>query len=359
MEATRMKYNSRMATRTLVPLISNIVATQLFAATAAYDLVVVDADSFLPLKGVDVVGWFSNDNGWKAWTESAPEYVDKKTTDEDGRCHLEGETNNGRTGVNIRKPPKDYYPTTGIRYQFTQEPIFPLMHWRPTDLVITAALYKIERPVPLFVRRTILGNGQPISERVQGSFAYDLIKAAWLPPLGNGEHADIVFERMQREDFGEAVNPLRPEFKGKSYKEAVVARFTGEDNGIMEFKPNPNASLLIRTAPELGYGASYVLWHSVDSCNQHHESTDKNRHFCFRIRTRRNEKREIVESYYGKIYGDIRPVSDKKNLFGVTFLYYLNPTPNDRNLEWDRKNNLCDKPGKLEMIVNHMPTLLP
>ena len=60
-----------------------------------------------------------------------------------------------------------------------------------------------------------------------------------------------------------------------------------------------------------------------------------------------------------KIYGDIRPVSDKKNLYGVTFLYYLNPTPNDRNLEWDRKNNLCDKPGNLEMIVNHMPTLLP
>ena len=219
------------------------------------------------------------------------------------------------------------------------------MHWRPTDLVITAALYKIERPVPLFVRRTVLGNGQPIADRVQGLFAYDLIKAAWLPPLGNGEHADIIFERMQREDFGEAVNPLRPEFKGKSYKETVVARFTGEDNGIIEVKPNPNASLMIRTAPELGYGASYVLWHSVDSCNQHHESTDKNRHFCFRIRTRRNEKREIVESYYGKIYGDIRPVSDKKNLYGVTFLYYLNPTPNDSNLEWDRKNNLCDKPG--------------
>ena len=355
-----MKHNSKMGTRMLILLGFQVLTMRLLSATAAYDLVVVDADTLKPIKGVDVVAWFSNNNGWKAWTESAPEYEDKKTTDENGRCHLAGETNNGRTGVNIHKPPRDYYPNSFcVRHQFTQKPTLPLMHWRPTDLVITAALCKIERPVPLFVRRTLLGNGQPISERVQGPFSYDLLKAAWLPPIGNGEHADIVFERLPREEFGEAVNPLRPEFRGKSYKETVVARFVGVDNGIVEVKPNPNATLMIRTAPDSGYGESFELWHSVDGCNQHHESTDANRHCCFRVRTRRNEKGEIVESYYGKIYGDIGPVSDKKNLYGVTFLYYLNTNPNDRNLEWDRKNNLCDKPGKLEISVNHTPMLLP
>lgn len=38
-----------------------------------------------------------------------------------------------------------------------------------------------------------------------------------------------------------------------------------------------------------------------------------------------------------KIYGDF----NIKDVEGVEFLYYLNPTPNDRNLEWDMKNNLC------------------
>jgi len=355
-----MKRNSKTVNRRLVLLVFQFITIQLFAATAAYDLVVVDADTLTPVKGVNVVGWFSNSNGWKAWTESAPEYEDKKTTDENGRCHLAGETNNGRTGVNIHKPPRGYYPNSFcVRHQFTQEPVLPLMHWRPTNLVITAALYKIERPVPLFVRRTLLGNGQPISARVKGPFSYDLLKAAWLPPIGDGEHADIVFETMPREVFGDAEVPGRPQFRGKAYKERVVAKFPGIDNGIVEVKPNPNATLMIRNAPESGYGTSCELWHSVDGCYQHHESTDKNRHFCFRIRTRRNEKGEIVESYYGKIYGDIGPVSDKKNLYGVTFLYYLNPTPNDRNLEWDRKTNLCDKPGNLETSINHACMLLP
>ena len=72
-----------------------------------------------------------------------------------------------------------------------------------------------------------------------------------------------------------------------------------------------------------------------------------------------NEKGEILEACYGKIYGDIGTVADKKNLYGVTFLYYLNPKPNDRNLEWDMKNNLCPNPGNVEMMVNHSPMVLP
>ena len=43
-----------------------------------------------------------------------------------------------------------------------------------------------------------------------------------------------------------------------------------------------------------------------------------------------------------KIYDDF----DLVNFEGVGFLYYLNPTPNDRNLEWDMRNNLCPNPGK-------------
>ena len=30
-----------------------------------------------------------------------------------------------------------------------------------------------------------------------------------------------------------------------------------------------------------------------------------------------------------------------------SFMYYLNPTSLDRNLEWDMKTNLCPNPGPL------------
>ena len=35
----------------------------------------------------------------------------------------------------------------------------------------------------------------------------------------------------------------------------------------------------------------------------------------------------------------------ERRLLDVEFLYYLNLTPLDRNLEWDMKTNLCPNPG--------------
>ena len=72
-------------------------------------------------------------------------------------------------------------------------------------------------------------------------------------------------------------------------------------------------------------------WHC-----EYFSDKDPNRCYTFRIRTRRNEKGELVEAYYGKIYGDFEfEGDDKKGLIGVKFLYYLNPKSLDRNLEWD------------------------
>ncbi len=326
------------------------------AAPAEFNVCVTDAETGCPLTGVEVIGWFANSNGWKAWTESAPTYEYKKLTNENGFCHISGETNNGEVGFDIDQTPMGYYRYVGWKRKFVQKTISPHMRWCPTDLVITAALYRIERPVPLFIRRTVLGNGHDISERVKGSFSYDFLKAAWLPPIGNGEHADMVFERLPRQMFGKVSNP---HVNACSYKDTIFVRFEGDGNGIMEMAPMPNTTFMIRTAPVSGYGKSYKIWHSIDDAYQHQESRDENRHFCFRIRTRKNEKGEIIESYYGKIYGDIGTVADKKNLYGVTFLYYLNLRPNDRNLEWDMKNNLCPNSGNVEMMVNHSPMLLP
>ena len=81
---------------------------------------------------------------------------------------------------------------------------------------------------------------------------------------------------------------------------------------------------------------------------KYYDEYDKNRCYYFRIRSKFDDKGNLIEAYYGKVYGDFKIGAHIDiGLDVVKFLYYLNPTPNDRNLEWDMKTNLCPNPGKI------------
>jgi hypothetical protein len=59
--------------------------------------------------------------------------------------------------------------------------------------------------------------------------------------------------------------------------------------------------------------------------------------YFFRVRTVRDQSGKIISAHYGKIYGDF--------FFGcsasyIDYTYYLNPTPNDRNVEFKPGSNL-------------------
>lgn len=358
-------FHNNRTLHSMLLIVLSIAPGSLFAATAGFNVLVVDADTLAPIKGVDVVGWFSNDNGWKAWTESAPEYVDKKTTDEKGFCHVAGETNTGETGVNIHYPPHGYYPNSFcIRHQFSQKPVFPLMRWRPTDLVITALLQRVMHPLPLFVKRMGRCIGSDAIDNNGKYFACDLVKGEFLPPFGKGEIADVVFSCPPQEYIGEGFNGRNR--RAPRYKNTVVAIFPGDEaNGIQSVSvTNQQALLKVREALENGYQRKLSFSESMAYDLQHREGLDSGKCYCFRIRTERDEAGRIKSSLFGKMYGDPVFLLDggdrwTQKVGGIVFLYYLNPTPNDRNLEWDRKSNLCDKPGKLEMRINHSPMLLP
>ena len=53
-----------------------VMATTMLSMAVQYHVKVVDSSTGEPLSGIRVEGWFSNDNGWKAWTEAAPVYHD-------------------------------------------------------------------------------------------------------------------------------------------------------------------------------------------------------------------------------------------------------------------------------------------
>ena len=213
-------------------------------------------------------------------------------------------------------------------------------------MVATIRLQRVERPIPLFIKRVTKaergGFTADIFPKGEDTLRYDLLMGDWLAPVGTGRVADVTFTRHPREDLGEGVNGA--DVRGPSYRDSMTVRFPGEGNGIVELHPPPSYRLKIRTAPEDGYRSEYLCWKGRNKKLEHVGSYDENRCFCFRIRTRRDDRGRIVGAYYGKIYGDITFVYQFRPEFvpvaSVCMSYYLNPTPLDRNLEWDRKTNL-------------------
>ena len=326
----------------------------LFANTAKVSALVIDDKEGTPIANVAVTAYFTVDIGWRAWSEPSPPNTDSAMTDINGRCRLSGKTNCGTVGCWVNTPPSGYYPPKrGWGHTYTEKSLAGV--WQPDNLVATIRLQRVEHPTALFVKQFNGGGAggadfvnSDLFAKGDGCLKLDMMKGEWLPPVGNGEHADVEFRRLLREDLGVGTN-----FNGRTgtaYQDSMVVSFIGNDNGLVEVSCSPKAGLMIRHAPTKGYVAKYLCWKGRDRKLKYTSSFDENKNFSFRIRTQRDEHGKIVSAYYGKIYGDIV----FKKLFGSEgktsvaapgFLYYFNPTPNDRNLEWDMKNNLCPSPG--------------
>ena len=329
-----------------------LAAHVLFADTAKVRVVVIDEEDETPVANVQVTAYFTVDIGWRAWTESSVPSKDCGITDIYGQCQLEGKTNCGRVGCWIEKPPHGYYrPEHGWGHQYSKKSLLGV--WQPENLVATIRLQRVKCPIPLLVKRFADSSCDAVAldlfSKGNGSLQLDMLNGDWLPPVGNGERADIVLTRLPREDLGIGTNPRG--ITASAYRDAMTVKFVGEDNGLVEVACSDGAGIKIRNAPANGYRQDYICWKSRGKDLQRSSHFDNRRNFAFRIRTERDEKGKITSAYYGKIYGDI----DFKKLMGVkveavaapSFLYYLNPTPNNRNLEWDMKNNLCPKPGDI------------
>ena len=312
------------------------------ADIARFGVFVVDDKTGKALKNISVMGVFDVNSGWFAVKGSDGPNFDRAVTDVNGRCRLRGRTNCGNVGCWVEKPPSGFYPCPqGWGRRFSEKNLLGI--WQPDNLVATIRLQRVERPIPLFVKRVAkVTRGvftADIFPKGEDTLRYDLLMGDWLAPVGTGRVADVTFTRHPREDLGEGVNGA--DVRGPSYRDSMTVRFPGEGNGLVESNPAPNLRLRIRTAPEDGYRPEYLCWKGRDKTLEHVGSYDENRCFCFRIRTRRDDRGRIVEAYYGKIYGDILMYTGYNFIVcGVKFLYYLNPTPLDRNLEWDRKTNL-------------------
>lgn len=314
-----------------IPIIASLLNGEIAkTAIVTSHVYAIDEISRQPITNASVKAWFEVDIGWRAWTESAPIVTAESTTDESGMCRLSGETNTGDIFLKAWKE--------GIYYDGLEHyKCLKKDNWQSNNNIITIALQRVEHPIPLFVKRIKgeISSTNDFFNQTNNKLAFDLMKGDWLPPIGSGSVADISFRRkLISDDVQRYVI-----YKGVKYLNVyeMTAVFDGDDNGLLSVNSERARGIRLRRAPERGYDMKEVVGFRA-STGRIISSRDENKCFYFRIRTKRNEKGEIVSACYGKIYGDISLSDDT---FSPEFLYYLNTTPLDRNLEWDMKNNLC------------------
>ena len=328
----------------LITLLVSMVVSHGLAQELAFKVKVFDAETHLPLTNATVRAGFQHRT--YSWTEGVKSNPKFAKTSADGIAEFRGDSNCGEVWCTVKDQTEYYKPQPVILYGDKGEckgvAVSMIRLFVPEKWVVTndvrMVMRKIGNPIPLCAKRVKRWKEDGLYPAGMNTVAYDLMKGDWLPPLGKGEHADIelVHRRMER---GEGCLYKGSKVK-KIWRDEVEMRFTGEGNGLVGYVSDPSETLRIRTAPESGYRPTHLIWAEKDRNLRYHSSEDHNLSFAFRIRTRRNERGEIVEAFYGKIYRNPKLLGGGGYpLNGFEMVYYLNPTSLDRNLEWDRKNN--------------------
>jgi len=198
--------------------------------------------------------------------------------------------------------------------------------WSPS---LTLVLKRIRQPVPLYAKSVNLG--MPVYDRPAG---FDLMVGDWVAPYGKGRADDIIFTARRQKRAED----------DSDYTLTVTFPKTGD--GIREFSVPavhfPTEGSQLRSpheAPESGFLPEWVQTLSRRPGRPLEGNWDRDRNYFFRVRTVLDEKGNVKSALYGKVYGDF-----------MQFTYYLNPVPNDRNVEFDPRQNLLKNLKRTEMV---------
>lgn len=341
----------------IVAILTLLVATSYAGGVAHLGIKVVDSETGQPIPRIKVYGGFKNYP--KAWGIGAKNNSDEEVTDSEGYCRLSGRTEAGHSSCIVRGN-EGFYNSGWYSFDYEKRSALKFGRWIPDDVIITVRLDRVVNPIPLYVKNA-KGEYRP---RKQSYYfldadyhekhklaatndlvlvknvvlSYDFIKGAFLPPYGNGEIADVIFTFNETFYQWDAIKGGPGVSLYKKFKLDASVEFPREGDGLQAIDYYQKAGIKLREAPLSGYSQRTSLWRECRVGERvERTSYDEKRCSAFRIRTKYDASGNIESAYYGKIYGDI----NIKDVEGVKFLYYLNPTPNDRNLEWDMKNNLC------------------
>jgi len=222
----------------------------------------------------------------------------------------------------------------------------------------TVVLPAIRNPIPLIARKVnpLMGPGARIPA-LDTWMDFDFERGDWLPPYGAGQTSDIRF-RFTQEFVGypASIRDLEEErdvsklffaARGEEWTEEAFQRRTGYWRGELAISfPNDGDGLIevldeflpygrLKMPHEAPTGGYQPTWrYGADDRTPSDYRMDVG--FFLRTRVRRDESGALVSAHYAKLMGDV--LLDPAGSLG--FSYYFNPTPGDRNLEFDPERNL-------------------
>ncbi len=232
-----------------------------------------------------------------------------------------------------------YYMDRGGSLLFTNQLADQWQPWNPT---VDILLKEVVNPIPMFAHSFVNSRPRLQLPEFSKTVGFDLMISDWVSPYGKGEIVDLLF-KLNTTDLGQ-----RKIDRGPMYDAKFSVVFANDGDGIQEFFSHPREGSAFRSprfAAESGYSNALVKSSYEHEAESHHERREDQNYF-FRVRTKKDNSGNIITALYGKIYGDIAYSSK-----GVLrFAYYLNPTPNDRNMEFDPSRNLFTNLPPLEEV---------
>lgn len=204
--------------------------------------------------------------------------------------------------------------------------------WQPWGQCVDIHIKKVKNPIPMLARRFSISWPELQLPAKGVPVGYDLARSDWVAPYGKGEYSDLIF-RLEVSEAG-----LNKIDRVPLYEATFTVSFSREGDGIQSFfasRLNGSAFRSPRYAPEGGY-TNMLVKRSFERERESHYDNREDQNYFIRVRTQLDEKGRVASAMYGKVYGDIE--CSYKGI--LRFDYYLNPTPNDRNMEFDPARNL-------------------
>jgi len=244
-------------------------------------------------------------------------------TNKEGKFTGEGHSFDTK-GARIKKA--GYYSSFSESYKFIKA---EAGHWQPWNPTVDVVLKKIINPIPMYARKAQIEVPEAAESAPVG---FDLEAGDWVAPHGKGVTSDFLVS-------------LKRQFSDRrNYEASITITFPNKGDGLQPISPEDLNSgsefKLPRTAPEEGYEPKLTTSIGAAAGGPGHEDAQTNRSYFIRTRTVLDGDGNVKSARYGKIDGDFRLDAINSKTCLVLFTYYLNPSANDRNMEFDPKKNL-------------------
>lgn len=264
---------------------------------------------------------------WNKW---------KGSTDTNGLFVVDGEA--GVFEVFWRVNKEGYYSGRG-KFEFQK---VANGSWQPWSPIATQLVRRIMNPVPMYAKKVATK-----IPKTNTDLGFDFTVGDWVSPYGKGHCVDVIFGYSNR------VSGVR-DFEGR-----LALTFPNVLDGICENSVRFKDSwfTLPRYAPDQGYATNWFAYICQTPLKgRHGEKTDAflggnaQKSYFVRVRSKVDENGKLEEAHYAKIVGEIEASGIAGPWTALAFTYYINPTPNDRNMEFDPKKNLLQNLTGLEQV---------